>query len=261
MQEDQFDPDVKDQYFAVMACVEQVCIDLDLPVSHFGNRFLSWALRGLVEVKLDVSNEVKEVRLPISDVCTCQLPGDYVDWCIVGIPFGQYIKTLSYNERLSIIPRTTENWNPSESFPPGWLPDGVGVETYGGFQFSNHGGRALLAFGTGLPHRGHYKIANGQIFLDAGIPASEISLVYIGLGISCCGETILHPYYYEYTRQYMHFQWAQWGKRLDRSEAEIQRLGREVWHQEQKVRGRVFQITPTDLLTTARKSYRLTNKA
>jgi len=263
MQVQEFDPDVKDVYFSMMSCVEQCCIDLDIPSAQYANRLLSWGMRSLVELKLDASNEVKTVKLPIDDVCVVQLPSDFVDWSKVGVQCGQYIKTLSVNESLDASPRTLENWNPSERFPPGDLPNGVGFGSYSGWAFGNYGGRALFAFGGGLPHRGHYKITNNngcqQLLLDAGIDATEIYLEYIGLGVSICGSTILHPYYYEYVRASIHYEWARFGKRIDKSEAEIQRLGRDKWHQEMKVRGRINSISPTDLLTVSRRNYRLTN--
>lgn len=263
MSEEEFDPSVIDQYFSAMACVSQVCIDLDLPESHYGNRILSWVLRSLVEIKLDATppNEIKRMLLPADDTCCANLPGpDYVDWLYLGGVRGQYFVKFGTEDSLVGLPRTTATWNPSQRLPPGWLPNGTELAAYNGYVFAN-GGRAIPSLPGGLPQSGQFKIANGQVMLDAGTGVDSVYIEYIGIGISLCGETIIHPYFFEYSRQYAHHEWAKYGKKADRSEAEIQRTGRVLWHQEQKVRGRVFQITPTDLLMTSRKSYRMTAKS
>lgn len=263
--ENQYDVSSKDIYMKLSSLIDQICIDLDLSVSHYFNRLLSWGCLAIMDLHLDNAQSTKTVLLPINDVCQCNLPEDFVDWCIIGIPFGQYIKTLSVNDQLSAIPRTIENWNPNQRFPPGWLPDGVDMMQYSAYQLPNFGGRGLVSFGGGLPHRGHYKIVNSggckTLLLDVGLPATSIYLSYIGLGISACGETILEPAIYEYVRAYIHHQYEQFGKRLDKSEAAIQRTGRNLWHQRMVAIGRQNSISPTDLLTISRKSYRLTNKA
>lgn len=261
MDQEEFDPSIQDQYFSMMSIVEQTLIDLELPVSHYANKFLSWGLRGLIDIKMDCSNEIKRTLLNIDDTCCATLPPDMIDWITIGAVRGQYFVKFATEDSLVGLPRTTATWNPSQRLPPGWKPNGVSFAEYSPFLTFNNGGRALPAFGGGLPQTGQFKIANGQIMLDAGLGITEVYLEYLGLGISICGETILHPYYAEYIRALLHFNHASFGKRLDRSEAEITRLGRLLWHQEQKVRGRVFPITPTDFLRISRKNYRLTNHA
>ncbi len=260
-----FTVDTTRDYFKLMSVVDQVCIDLDLPSSHYGNKFLSWACIGLVDLKLDTANDIKTEILPISDVCTCELPGDYQMWTKVAIPAGQYLKMLAINDDLDSSPRTIETWNPSHALPPGWLPNGVGADGYTAYQFANHGGRSLIALSGGLPQTGQFKIVaredgRKELLLDAGIQSPTIVLEYVGIGLSPCCDTIIDPILYEYVRAYIHFQWEKFGKRADKSEAAIQRAGRELWAQEMKVRGRWDPITPTDLLRISRKSYRLTNK-
>ncbi len=251
-------------YFTIASIVDQACIDLDIPVSHYFNKLLSWATWGLTELKMDTANEVITVKLPISDVCTVTLPSNFVDWVKIGIQRGQYVTTLSVNDQLSKIDRTTEDWNPSEFAPPGWLPNGTDVQSYG-YQFFNYGGSSLYSIGGGLPHRGHYQIVrkNGcaELLLDSGLDATEIYLEYIGLGINACGETLVHPYIKEYVRAYIHHQWEKFKAPSQRSEAAIARTGRDLWSQEMTCRGRSNPIDPSTLLTISRKSYRLTNHA
>lgn len=258
--------DPKNRYFKVASIVDQVCIDLELPTDKYFNKLLSWALFGLVDLKMDAANDVITVKLPISEVNTVTLPENYVDWVKIGIPWGQYVKTMAVNDDLSTQDRTLGNPEFSKDVTPGWLPNGTDVTNYGGYYFSNYGGRSLFSIGGGLPQQGQFKIVgrpgnNYELLLDAGIPSEEIYIEYIGLGINPCGETVISPYLGEWMRSLLHHNIEKFKPASHRSEAAINRTGRELWHQEQKVRGRTNKITPKDILTISRKSYRLTNKA
>jgi len=257
--------DPKNRFFKVASIVDQVCIDLELPTDKYFNKFLSWALFDIVDLKMDAANDVITVKLPISEVNTVTLPENYVDWVKIGIPSGQYIKTLAVNGDLSSEERTVGNPEFSSDFPPGWLPNGTDITAYG-YEFANYGGRSLLSMGGGLPSRGHFKVVgrpgnNYELLLDAGIPSEEIYIEYIGLGINPCGETVLSPYLGQWLRADLHHAYEKFAPASRRSEAAIARTGRELWHQEQKVRGRTNKLTPDDVLSATRKSYRLTNKA
>lgn len=258
--------DPKNRYFKCASLVDQFCISLDLPTDKYFNKFLSWLLFELTQLKMDAANDVITVKLPISETNTVTLPGDYVDWVKIAIPYGQYVKTLAVNEDLSTEERTLGNPEFSKDYPPGWLPNGTDISSYGGFELSNYGGRALFSVGGGLPSRGHFKIVgrpgnNFELLLDAGIPAEEIYIEYIGIGLNPCGETILSPYLGEWAMAVLNHNYEKYMPPARRSEAAIMRTGRELWHATQKVRGRTNKLTPTDVLAITRRSYRLTNKA
>jgi hypothetical protein len=249
-------------YFTIASIVDQACIDLDVPVSHYFQKFLSWAKWNLMELKMDTANEVKTVRLDISDVCTVTLPGDFIDWTKIGIESNQYVTCLSANESLSNAERTLEAWNPTNDPPPGWLPTGTAIST----RFYNFGGNSLYAAGSGLPHNSHYKIVDREhgvkeMILDSGLDATEIYLEYIASGLNVCGDTLVHPYLKEYVRAAIHHEWEKFQKPPLRSESAIERTGRALWHQQMVCRGRTNSIDPATLLTISRKSYRLTNHA
>lgn len=257
--------DPKNRFFKVASIVDQVCIDLDLPTDKYFNKFTSWALFGIVDLKLDAANDVITELLPITDVNSVVLPENYVDWVKIGIPDGQYVRTLSVNDDLSSQDRTLGNPEFSSEAPPGWLPNGTDVSAYGGYMFSNYGGRALFSVGGGLPHRGHYKVVgrpgnNYEILLDAGITGTHLYVEYIGLGINPCGETVLNPQLGEWCRALIHHNYEKYRPASMRSESAIDRTGRYLWEQEQKVRGRYNKITPADVMMLNRKAYRLTNK-
>src|SRR6476620_2105959 len=121
----------EEEYFAIGSIVDQCCNDLDLSVPHYFQKFLSWAMWGLTQLKMDTANCVKPIILPVSDVLTSILPADAVDAVFVGLLHGQYVKELSRADNLSQLDRTTANFNPRFSLPPGWLPNGTDGQSYG----------------------------------------------------------------------------------------------------------------------------------
>jgi len=249
-------------YYTIGSIVDQACEDLQVPTSHYFQKFLGWAKWNLVELKMDTANEVITVKLPISDVCTVILPDGFVDWTKIGIEIDQYVTCLSVNEKLSNFERTADTWNPRTGGEPGFLPTGTAISS----RFFNYGGNSLYAAGGGLPHQGHYKIVDREhgvkeMILDTGLLATEIYLEYIANGLNCCGETLVHPYIKEYVRAAIHHEWEKFQRPPLRSEAAIERTGRALWHAEMNARGRNNPIDPSTLLTISRKSYRLTNKA
>lgn len=257
----------EEEFFSMAAICDQACQDLDLSVNHYFQKFLSWGMWGLVQLKLDTANCVKPILLPVSDVLTATLPADCVDVTKVALVYGQYVKELSKSDDLSRLDRTVANFNPSACLPPSWLPNGTNFSDYGGQAFGNYGGRALFSFSGILPQRGHYTIVQRgsakEILLDANVTdcTNEIYCEYISLGISSCNEdTIVGAVLADYTRCYIHHQFAKFGKGVNKTEAEIVRTGKELWHAEMVVRGRVNPISPTDLMTVNRRNYRLTNK-
>jgi hypothetical protein len=257
--------DLKRKFFTVGAIVEQVQIDKDLP-SHYFNKLLSWALWNLVQLKLDSGKEVKTILLPISEVHTVDLPVDYIDWTAIGIQEGQYIRTLSVNSDLSTIDRTETEPEFTRAFPPGYMPNGIAVDPYIGYAFSNYGGRALPSIGGGLPHRGHYQIVKrpgncSQLLLDGTITCDNLYLEYICLGINPCGETVVDPYMAQYVRAAIDHEWEKSRRKADRSEAAIFRTGRALWDQEQLVRARTSDLDVESFLATSRTYVRFGIKA
>jgi len=254
--------DPKNRYFKVGSIVDQVCIDLELPTDKYFNKFLSWALFGIVDLKMDMANDVITVKLPISDVNTVTLPENYVDWVKMGVQDGQYVRTFCVNEDLSTQDRTLGEPEFSRSVAPGWLPSGIDI----GYEFCNYNGASLIAIGGGMPNTGQFKVVgrpgnNYEILLDAGMAGQDLYVEYIGLGIDPCGETILNPMLGQWCRSLIHHNYELFKSPAQRSESAINRTGRELFHQEQKVRGRTNKLDPKTMLMITRKSYRLTPKS
>lgn len=253
------------QYNTLGSLVDQFLNAIDLPVDHYFDKYLSFAFWGMKELHLDVFQTTKTAELPISDVKTVLLPSNFVDFIVIGIRKGQYFKELSSNPQLALTERTKANVNFGESFPPGWLPNGVSASSYG-FFFNNTGGSALPQLGGGLPSKGFFRVLekNGcsEIYLDIGVPGDTIYLEYITSGFcDCDDETIVNDYFSDYVLKFLNHQYEKFRKDGGKTEAAIFRTGRELWDATAVCRGRRNDLSPSDCLAVQRKSYRLTNKS
>lgn len=257
-----------DNFFSIAAIADMVCDDLHLSVAHYSKKFMKWGLWGYSQAKMDLSQDVCTYLLPVSEVLTVDLPVGTIDWVKVAIPYGQYLITLSVNDQMSKIPRTDPLT--LKDFPPGWLPNGTDITSYGGgYQFSNYGGNALYSIGGGFPSVGHFDVVTRPdgckvINLNNNLPCdlTELYVETIGLGINPCGATIVAPYMGELVRKIMHHEHSKYPfPPYAKNENEVVRTGRELWHEETKVRGRFNKMTPSDLLMITRRNYRLTPRA
>jgi hypothetical protein len=84
-------------------------------------------------------------------------------------------------------------------------------------------------------------------------------LEYITDGFDPCGETVVDPYFADYVKKGMEFSWEE-EKEPRRTEASIQRKGRDFFAAETKVSGRKNDLDPQTLLNMQRSSVRFTAK-
>lgn len=247
-------------FYKVSAIVDQFLIDNDLPNGFFP-KALSWALRGLREIKLDVCGDVKTELLDVTERKTVVLPDDFVDWVKVGIRAGQYVIVVGVNSDLNTLPRTASS--PSiAGLMSQHMPNGIDFSQYQGYDFYNFNDGPLYGVGQGLPSKGYFKYHDDgnckQLLMDYDFGISQVYLEYITDGLSSCGgDTVVNPYLFDYCLKFIQCQYelrnnpkaTNWSK----SEAE-----RDVFWAEKKVRARNNRITPQDILNITRQEARLT---
>lgn len=250
------------KYYKIAAVCDQFLIDKDLGSGWF-QKSLSWALWGLRELKLDSFQDVKTLLLDVTDRKTVTLPGDFVDYVKVGVRIGQYVVTLAVNDDLNLLPRTTSSETVSGLLSQ-HLPNGVGMDQYSGYTFSNYGGSSFPSLGTGLPSKGHFKVHNTgtckELLIDYDYGFSQVYLEYITDGFDPCSETVLHPYYVDYILKYIEAKYEE-NNNPNRNESSIYRKWEDVHWAEKKVRSRRNDLDPRTLLTITRANTRLTLKS
>lgn len=252
--------DQQNNYYKLSSVVEQCLADNGLKYQYF-QKFLSWAIWGLRELKLDTAQDVKTELLPVSERNTVTLPDGFVDWTKVGITMGQYVQTLAINDDLRKDERTFDPTILSTPFNS--KPNGLETTSYGGYYFMNFQGSSFLGIGAGLQNKGHFNIVNHdgcrEIILDYDVKASQIYLEYITDGLNYCAETILSPYLMDYTLKYIEMK-REAKMNPAKSRASVEAAEEDVYWAARVIRARNNNLDRRTLLMMSRKEARLTPK-
>lgn len=250
-----------EKYYTITSIVDR-CLADNYLTDHYFDDFLGWGLWELRELHLDVAKEVKTVSLDMNDTRGVELPNDYVDWVIVGIQIGQYVKTLGVNSDMAKFTgdqRTLGNPDGFNRLNVNQLPNGINVLSYGGYNLL---GANVFSIGGGLPYKGYFNIiktSEGKTLqFTSAIDKTSIYLEYISDGFNPNRETIVDPYFVDFLRKSMNSEWAQRRPIKERSEREIDRLGAQAFYAGKKLRGRKSDLDPQTMLNTQRKHYKLT---
>lgn len=250
-----------DQYYKLSSIVDDFVDDIDMP--RLWHKCLKWAIKGLEEINLDVSQQPKTCLLDVTPRKTVILPSGFVDWTIVAAKVGQYAVTLGTNDALTGLPRDTTSVGSAVRLLSQDAPNGLDFTLYDGFYLFNYNNRSLFSLGFGVPSKGFFRIFdNGtskELLLDFDFSGTQIYLEYITDGFEPCGETIVDPYLKSYVEAFMSFKYEKRNNPKATGQSRID-AGRELEAAERKVRARHFGITPKELMNSDRKHFRFTPK-
>jgi hypothetical protein len=242
------------KFYSLAAVVDQWLIENDLKGNYFP-KGLAWAIRGLRELEFDSWPHVKTMLLNVTDRRTVVLPDNFVDWCRVALKYGQYALDLGHNSDMLVGDRAA-NENFVRGLPKYGLPTGVDFANYSYLSYANYGGMTLDVVNSGFLTKGAFKYHdNGQckeLLLDYDYGFKQVYIEYISDGFDPCGETIIHPYTYDYVFKYIDARYENKGN-PNATEASRFRLNREVKDAERVVRARGNNVTPTDLENIVRE--------
>jgi len=93
-------------YTDITSIVNNYLLEKNLSIHSF-LRCLSFALRALKEIELDIVGKIHSETLTINDFNEIKLPCNYVDWVRIGQVNGQYVVNLgltqNYNRKLNVL--------------------------------------------------------------------------------------------------------------------------------------------------------------
>jgi len=215
------------------------------------------AKAGLREIRLDIFQEVKTALYDVTDRKTVKLPINFVDWVIIAAPKGQYAQTLGVNTELKLTPRTTTDQT-IRGLLSQHMPNGVNSN---GYMLMNFDGGTLFSWGQGLPSKGYWKISDTgeckELLLDYDYSLTQVYVESITDGLEPCGETMIHPYEFDYLQKYLDMKF----EKKNNPKASLgskDEADRDVFWAEKKLRARRNPIGPQDVLNVSRQEARLT---
>jgi hypothetical protein len=130
-------------YTTVDAVITQACHKLgDTGMRKYG-QLLAHALTWFqADYNAESGQTIRTVRLDVGPDRTANLPDDYLDFVVVGRPYGDRIRTLAHNPKLSPLP-ATEPWLDRcalDAVPQDWWPC---------YEYAGWEGGTLCGYGWG----------------------------------------------------------------------------------------------------------------
>ncbi len=174
-------------------------------------RFLQTAVTGLKELNHDLKSIVTEVRLPVNDNDTVDLPSNYIDYVAVGIVSGGVLSSLGLNNNM--VERSKDSCGNLEGFTAN-SDDDFGYFNYNSADYSADGqfvGRHY-GLGGGGNSNGTFKIYKQENYISLmNVSADEIVLRYMSTIEQVDGQFLIEEYLVEAIKAYM---WHKYVKRM-----------------------------------------------
>lgn len=247
---------VENQHNKITSIVDHVLFKKTLPEAWF-QWMLEMGLWYLRELKLDVHQQVQAKLFEVTNRKTVILPTGFVDWVAVGAQVGQYYVLMGVNDKLNVLPRENNSSNYVSGLLSQNLPNGLNANSYTGYNFSN----GTFFCGGGFYTKGSFKYHDAgtykELILDYDYPYSHIYIEYITDGFEPCGDTIVDPYFADYIKKCMEFEWEQ-EKEPNKTMQSIRNRGVAMEVALTKCRGRKNDLDPTTMINIQRSQTRFT---
>lgn len=233
---------------------QSVLLQKNLPL-HYYLRFLKFGCDCLRELSFDSLKIVNTVQLNIPTTSfACDLPCDYVDWVLVGIPQGQFVRPVTQRDSINqlanydttghVVPfGDAQAQNLDFPFWPGyWMFQNID-------DLGENVGR-MFGYNTGNTNdmfkiiRERSQIQFGQLF-----PSNTAILEYISDGQTADNLTKVDPMVQACVEQYINW------KRSPNADVERSPEGASYYNQKRIFRARRNGITPWDIRQAMYRNY------
>lgn len=235
--------------------VRRWLLEKGLPI-HFYAEGLFHASTCLRELTIDTLQIVNTVRLPINSYYAVDLPEDYVDDVMCGVPVGQYVQPIPKQDTLSSLRLTDLNGEytnyATEDTEAAVLDSTAVVALAWYWNINDYGeniGRYFGMAGGASPNT--YKVVKErrQIQLPESFIGSSVILVYISDGQSVDAATQIE------TQAFYALQsWIAW-KQSPNAQNQFSPEGRYFINEKRKLRARMNELTLNDIKDTIRKNF------
>lgn len=242
--------------------VRSAIMDIGASMNRY-EQFKHFAIEGYRDFHLELAQEVKTVRLPLTAWKSVELPVDYVDWVMIGYEMNNNIQVFLHDERIP-LPTIDEDEDgvldapvATQATPVEQVPGGVPYYFYNHTKFGEDTGE-LYGLTTKFNGIGYYKFnpERREIQFDAAINAdTTIYLEYISDGYNPTEATVVNVQAAKLVKSYIHMCRHKYAKS---STGQDKKMSEDDYYREfRRVQDRLQPITVADVLECARDGYKL----
>lgn len=229
---------------------------------HWYAEYLYHASAAVRELTIDTLRIINTVNLPLNSQFAADLPVDYMDEVMVGIPYGDELQPVPKRRRINPLRNADQDGNyttygvaTSEGNPTftGYIP---GIFWF--WNFNEYGEPTGRWFGSGGgAKRNGYSIIpeRRQIQFTESFTSSNAVLMYISDGQSVSAATQLTPMAFACIQSYM--DWKSGGNRAVKDSAEA----RTFYNEKRLLRARMNDMGIDDVKQILRQNYKATIKS
>lgn len=233
--------------YKLSSVVDNFLIENDLSNSWF-NKSLVWAMRGIREISLDTFQQAQSDHFPITNTNTVILPPGFVDFVIISGYNNGRCDTWCVQSDLDLLPRALGPTASQDGFSEvGYWLQGCNVFSYGKPIYTRDRFKVVDTGGVKI------------LKMDISTRVPEIYLEWVGDGINLCGETIIHPYVYDYLIKYIEEQYED-KNNPKATEASKLRKQQDRYFAEKRLRARTSNLDFNTLVNIANYYTTLANK-
>jgi hypothetical protein len=199
---------------------------------RYNIKFKQWVIDCFSELGMDgMPTSIKNKWLTMSDNFTIDFPDDYIDYVVIGVPYGGRMWSFTKDEGI-ITTRSEECGD-------------ITLDANRG-EGQNRGEPVKDAYGMpgGLNETYFVDDKKNRRFVFRGKQQSEVLLIYKTTGISLTGETLIPRQYVATIRAYLHFKWSEF---TDQPENKQMKLEARYYYEKKKLRKKEYKITMDEI--------------
>lgn len=196
------------QLVSVLDIVNKALTDLG-ESSHRKEQFIMWAIDYMRRLRMDISREIKTVKVRMTPWKAIILPDDCVDWYMIGIRNGQDLMAFT-KKTLLMRDCSGDESEPTKARYENIDVAGEGVQFFNYTELGEDPGKlfGLLVKDNGLGYfapNPHPSVNEIQLstHVDAG---TEIILMYLGTLFDPKVDSVIHPYFEDMIRKGIHYE-------------------------------------------------------
>lgn len=232
---------------------------------HYYYQFFHYAHKCFRELLMDTLRTIQTVELTVGDANAIKVPADFIDWVKVGYKRGQFVKELGQRDTIARVPNRDANGN-EIAYADVERSVGKYADVWSGYYLfvnGNDNGEHLgKIFGHGngtMQNSFKFVPERGEIRLDVSFQKGDKILVeYIGYGQASNTTTRVTAYAQDTIENYIVWKYKQ--SLRNATIADKQLAQQDFYNSLRILRGRLSEVSITDIIRSSRKNYRATIK-